>query len=41
MLQKQNVIGLDPGLESRMASHFVQKASSFSSEILLIKNEKR
>ncbi|WNS78631.1 HPr family phosphocarrier protein [Domibacillus sp. DTU_2020_1001157_1_SI_ALB_TIR_016] len=41
MLQKQIVVGLDPGLESRAASHFVQKASSFSSDILLIKNEKK
>ncbi|MCI2256691.1 HPr family phosphocarrier protein [Domibacillus sp. PGB-M46] len=41
MLQKQIVVGLDPGLESRVASYFVQKASSFNSDILLIKNEKR
>lgn len=41
MRQKQIMIGLDPGLQSRAASHFVQKASSFSSDILLIKNEKK
>jgi len=41
MLQKQIVVGLDPGLESRAASQFVQKASSFNSDILLMKNEKK
>lgn len=39
MVQKQLVVGLAPGLESRIASQFVQKASSFSSNIYLVKNE--
>lgn len=41
MIQKQLVVGLAPGLESRIASHFVQKASSFSSDVYLVKNKKK
>ncbi|WP_046174864.1 HPr family phosphocarrier protein [Domibacillus indicus] len=41
MIQKQLIVGLIPGLESRMAVQFVQKASSFSSNIFLMKNEKK
>jgi phosphotransferase system HPr-like phosphotransfer protein len=41
MIQKQLIVGLAPGLESKIASQFVQKASSFSSDVFLIKNEKR
>lgn len=41
MIQKQLIVGLTPGLEARIAVQFVQKASSFSSNIFLMKNEKK
>ena len=37
MIEKKIVIGLQHGLQARNATEFVQKASSFSSEINLIK----
>lgn len=38
MIEKKIIIGLQHGLQARNATGFVQKASSFSSEINLIKN---
>lgn len=38
MVEKEIVIGLQQGLQARLAAKFVQKASSFNSEISIIKN---
>ena len=40
MIKKKIVIGLKYGLQARNATEFVQKASSFESDITLIKNGK-
>ncbi len=40
MIKKKIIIRLKQGLQARNAFQFVQKASSFNSEINLIKNEK-
>ena len=38
MIEKKIVICLQHGLQARLATKFVQKASSFSSEVILMKN---
>ncbi|MGW9019134.1 HPr family phosphocarrier protein [Priestia megaterium] len=38
MIKKKIVIGLQHGLQARNATEFVQKASSFESDITLVKN---
>lgn len=40
MIKKKIIIRLKQGLQARNAFQFVQKASSFNSEINLVKNEK-
>jgi len=40
MIKKKIVIRLKQGIQARNAFQFVQKASSFNSEINIIKNEK-
>ncbi|KAB8132164.1 HPr family phosphocarrier protein [Gracilibacillus oryzae] len=41
MVEKNVVIGVDPGLQARPAAQFVQKANSYSSEIFIEKDQKR
>jgi len=38
MIEKKIAICLQHGLQARLATKFVQKASSFSSEVILMKN---
>ena len=38
MIEKKIVICLQHGLQARLATKFVQKASSFNSEVILMKN---
>ncbi|WP_280169345.1 HPr family phosphocarrier protein [Priestia megaterium] len=38
MLKKRIVVGLEHGLQARYATEFVQKASTFESDIILMKN---
>lgn len=38
MLKKRIVVGLEHGLQARNATEFVQKASTFESDITLMKN---
>jgi len=38
--EKKIVVRLQNGLQARIATEFVQKASSFQSEIILVKNGK-
>ncbi|MFP3121904.1 HPr family phosphocarrier protein [Ectobacillus funiculus] len=40
MREKKIVVRLQNGLQARIATEFVQKASSFQSEIILVKNGK-
>jgi catabolite repression HPr-like protein len=40
MVQKMVVVNLEKGLQARIATEFVQNASSFSSDIKIAKNEK-
>ncbi|MFP3126065.1 HPr family phosphocarrier protein [Ectobacillus funiculus] len=40
MIEKKIVICLQHGLQARLATKFVQKASSFNSEVNIIKNGK-
>lgn len=40
MVEKKIVIGLSHGLHARPAASFVKMASSFTSEIKLVKNDK-
>lgn len=41
MVEKTVVVLVDPGLQARPASEFVQKSNSFASEIFLQKGERR
>ncbi len=38
MLRKRIIVGLEHGLQARNATEFVQKASTFESDITLMKN---
>ena len=40
MVEKTVKINLDPGLQARLAAKFVQEATRFSSQILLLKDGK-
>ncbi|UOQ48254.1 HPr family phosphocarrier protein [Gracilibacillus caseinilyticus] len=41
MLEKEIVIGVEPGLQARPAAQFVQKANSFTSEIFIEKENRQ
>ncbi|UOQ85220.1 HPr family phosphocarrier protein [Gracilibacillus salinarum] len=41
MLEKEIVIGVEPGLQARPAAQFVQKANSFTSEIFVEKENRQ
>ncbi|GAB2544701.1 HPr family phosphocarrier protein [Gracilibacillus alcaliphilus] len=41
MIEKEIVIGIEPGLQARPAAQFVQMANNYTSEIYIDKDDKR